>query len=68
MAAIASVTTAALSARWRCASAKRTASLFGKYWYSDPIDTPAASATPLVVVAAYPRSSKMRAASSRMRA
>lgn len=29
--------------------------MFGKYWYSDPTDTPARSATALVLVLAYPR-------------
>jgi hypothetical protein len=41
--------------------------LFGKYRSSDPTETSASSVVSLVVAAAYPCSSKMRAAGSRMR-
>jgi len=54
---------------WAVAGSARMASLFGKYWYRDPMECPAVSAMRLVVPAAYPYSEKTRAAafSSRCR-
>lgn len=42
-------------------SAATSASLFGKYWYSEPIEIPAASATALVVSPSNPRLTRTRA-------
>ena len=51
----------------RSISAATSASLFGKYWYSDPIETPAALATPFVVSPSKPCASAPRAASGTAR-
>lgn len=46
--------TASISAMCRVASTSISASLSGKYWYSDPMLTPARSAIALVVAASGP--------------
>src|SRR5260370_3188 len=50
---------------WRSITAAISASLLGKYWYNEPILTPATSAILLVLAWSYPSFTKMRAVASR---